>query len=311
MKNVKKILAVVMAVAMLFALGLNAFAVNTDPNMTVGPNTQYATPVAEGSSVTLAVYPADSSWYSTSFNSLSDAATGITATINTGSNVISSQFSYGSGSEIVNGVTKYYATVTVTALTGVYGPASIRITNTYNTNAYIDMTIFVEALDQGGNPDSISATSINVMVLDQYYYNAFAYVGNQTVSAANSATTNTFYGDSSAAQTYATAGNTIDNLLSNTVINSVSAYGGYVSSMNLKTYNGTYQNYGQLVDPNTYEYIGWNYGVLRYVSGVLSYVSDSAILSAASFDLQDGDTVVWIYGSYSAMQNYFSSYPSV
>ena len=51
-------------------------------------------------------------------------------------------------------------------------------------------------------------------------------------------------------------------------------------------------------------YYGWQYGVLR--NG--KYVASSAVISASAFDLQDGDTVVWVYALQSDATDFFGAY---
>ena len=71
---------------------------------------------------------------------------------------------------------------------------------------------------------------------------------------------------------------------------------------------GFYEDYIYNPSISEYEYVGWMYGVLRYVNNDLVYVADSEGISATHFELQAGDTVVWVYGTYTQMQDYFAVY---
>ncbi len=120
-----------------------------------------------------------------------------------------------------------------------------------------------------------------------------------------------FHNVPGAAQTYATAGNTVDNLLADHKVVNANATYGYMSSITVLDELEEEIVYAESFDPVTYDYIGWMYGILRTVSGTTYYVADSANVSSTTFELQSGDKVVWVYGSYSQMVSHFADYPSM
>ena len=131
----------------------------------------------------------------------------------------------------------------------------------------------------------------------------FAVDGPMTVQAANGNTSSKFHGDPSAAQYYATAADTLDNMIEDNAIANIDASYGYISGISMYDDNG---NATKMLEGGYSEagYYGWMYGVIR--DG--KYVEESLNLSAAVFDLQDGDTVLWVYGYQSDAVEYFRSY---
>lgn len=105
------------------------------------------------------------------------------------------------------------------------------------------------------------------------------------------------------AQSYATAANTMDNMVADGTIADATEVYGYVDAISLYDDNGDAT--GLLGGGYTEAgYYGWQYGVIR--DG--KYVASSALISASAFDLQDGDTVVWVYALQSAATDFFGAY---
>ena len=151
---------------------------------------------------------------------------------------------------------------------------------------------------------NIAAKNISVEMYDFYTGNSyFAVDGPMTVQAANGNTSSKFHGDPSAAQYYATAADTLDNMIEDNAIANIDASYGYISGISMYDDNG---NATKMLEGGYSEagYYGWMYGVIR--DG--KYVEESLNLSAAVFDLQDGDTVLWVYGYQSDAVEYFRSY---
>ena len=293
MKNLKKILAVVMAVAMLFALGLNAFAATSDPYLVVGPNTLYSTSITANNSETLTVTTANAYWQRTGFDSLADAASGVTAQVTEGVGRIS----IGTiGSTTESGF--YVTTIPVTATSNAYGPSSIHVTKTADASSYIDLTVYVEAGTVQG-----PATGIEMFIYDSEYNSIDQYVDDFDVYAATDYTeysANIFEGMNASAQSYPTVGDSLANY--------AEEFGFYISANDGYIQKFGYNANTQLVAywDNNYVGHGWNYAVIRNNA----LVDDGSIFSASVAELQSGDVVLWVYGTTADLNAYISDYLS-
>ncbi len=293
MKNVKKILAVVMAVAMLFALGLNAFAATSDPYLVVGPNTLYSTPITANTSVMLTVTTADSSWHRTGFSSATDAVGGICATVTVGSDKVSVSSSY--GYELFTNYynsSAYLATISVTGESNAYGPASIHVQKSNDATAYIDLTVYVE-------PSTVqnAVNGISVEVVDIQDYTMYEYADSLTVKAA-AAESCAFTNMSGAAQNYPTAADALAKLVSSTSGMSLIAYDGYVDAITDSNNTTLAGYYDQLWVGH-----GWNYCIVR--NGAI--VAHGDIFSAAVMPIETGDAVYWAFGTSNDANAYFAA----
>jgi len=172
------------------------------------------------------------------------------------------------------------------------------------TNTDCNFTIIVE-----NSNASTCATGVTVEVydlIDDYS----AYIDDQTVYAANHSSSYLFYNDPSSAQSYATAANVMDNLLSEGAIAAaipMSSEGfGYIDSVTM------YDDFDNEVVLSPYStqgsYVGWMYGVYREISGNMTYVASSAGISACIFELQSGDQVVWAYGEFEDTMDFLANY---
>lgn len=321
MKNVKKILAVVMAVAMIFALSIPAFATGNILSAATSfiPGSLYSQTAAKGNTIYLYAtittddYPASL----IGFSSLSDAAANVSWSITSGSGKVSS-ITWGGDSFVYNNTTYYMSKCTV-VLDSNATPGMVVINaagqNGAPTNTDCNYVIVIE--DEDAETDSVS--DITIRVRDLTTNTEIALDTNVTVACAKDDTSYVFNGSAGAAQCYATAANTIDNLLIDTVeeeiesgaVTSVVATYGYVSSITAENASGVSTVYSESYNPLTYDYIGWMYGVLRTVGNTTYYVSASEGISATVFELQDGDTVVWAYGTFAQVSSYFGTFPSI
>lgn len=289
MKNLKKVLAVLMAVAMLLALGLNAFAATSDPNLVVGPSTLYSTPISANSTVTLTVTTANAYWQRTGFDSLADAASGVTAQVTAGVGTVS----VGTiGSTTENGF--YVATIPVTGTSNAYGPSSIHVTKTDDSTAYIDLTTYVEAATVQG-----PATGVNIRIYDYENHTINENDSNLTVYAAADTNVNNnnniFYGMSGCAQSYPTAADALANYAASNSYY-LSASGGYINAYGHSVNSALVGYYDEI----TWEGHGWNYAIVRDAA-IVDY---GDIFSASVMPVESGDVVYWVFGTYDNMVTY-------
>ena len=343
MKNMKRIIAVVMAIAMIFALSATALAALDTPYITkvqdsVISDSLWTKTVTVGTPQDVNFYAAIatdsiiSDQYVTTWNYFPCTGTQeqadafvqskVSANVTAGSDKLASSLEIKAQFiETVSGVNYYAARITAKVSgTATAGMVRIRVTSTDTTNQDCTFTIVVES--NSSTPSSVNNIKIEAHVI---HGNTAHAVDNGpsntgvTVYSANSSSSNKFYNDPSAAQTYATAGNTVDNLLADTsagqitsgAIYSVTADYGYVSSIRMKTVFNMPADFTAHYDTTVSDYLGWMYGVLRTIDGTTYYVADSENISASIFELQSGDKVVWVYGTYTEMVNYFSQWPSI
>lgn len=308
MKNLKKILAVVMAVAMIFALSIPAFATGNILSAATSfiPGSLYSQTAAPGDTVYLYATIVTDAYPSSlvGFSSQSDAAANVSWTVTSGASKVDSISASGI-SFVYNDVTYYAAKLTV-ELDDNATPGMVVINaagqNGAPTNTDCNYVIMVE--DSNATPTS--ASNITVELYDLSSQSLIASLSGATVDAACEITNGKFNGSLGAAQTYATAANTVDYLLSDAEgrVTNVDTTYGYVSSMTVLDDFDDPIDYDESYDPISYQYIGWMYGVYRSNS----YVSTSESVSATAFELQNGDIVVWVYGTFAQATTFFSNY---
>ncbi len=332
MKNMKRIIAVVMAIAMIFALSATAFAVDLDTlyvtkvdtavladslwtkTVTVG-NPQDVTFFATNAIDTLVGTQRVTTWnYFPYVGTQADAdafvQSQVTASVIVGADKLASALEVKAQYITQHGGVNYYA-ARITAKVdedATAGLVRIKVTTAGTCNQDCIFMIVVES--NSSTPTYVGNIDIELHDI-RSGDNLLAVVNGADVYSANS-TSSVFHNVNGAAQTFATAGETIDNLLNDhTIVSANTAY-GYVSSITI--YDEIEEEnivYEESFNPITYDYIGWMYGILRTVSGTTYYVADSANVSSTTFELQSGDKVVWVYGSYSQIVSYFANYPSM
>lgn len=291
----KKLVSLVLTMVMVLAMSTTTFATTSDTILSKpdGNNYLWNASVNPGGEATFYVGPANSSYSFTGFDNATDAAKEITWTVSYGESKVKKCTT---GTAEISGH-GYASTCTVdiaaNATSGVVLVEAKRGTQT------CDFYVVVEDTTK-----NIAAKNISVEMYDFYTGNSyFAVDGPMTVQAANGNTSSKFHGDPSAAQYYATAADTLDNMIEDNAIANIDASYGYISGISMYDDNG---NATKMLEGGYSEagYYGWMYGVIR--DG--KYVEESLNLSAAVFDLQDGDTVLWVYGYQSDAVEYFRSY---
>lgn len=196
-----------------------------------------------------------------------------------------------------NYASMYTVTVADDATPGVVRVHAQRTGKT-NTENGCDFSVVVES------STNTQATGVNVEVYDLFTDNGYMAFGyDYTVESASANLDSLFHNDANAAQSYATAGDVIDNMLADGTIAGANASYGYVNALAMYDADGNATDllYGGVTES---DYYGWQYGVLR--DG--KYVASSAVMSATVFDVQDGDTVVWLYATMSDAADFFGAY---
>ena len=300
MKNFKKLMSLLLVVVMVFAMSANAFAATGGPNFTKSDASEWSTPVTAGSSVTLMVGPADSSYYYTGFATSEEAAEKVPAsawTVNYGAG----NFTYTVGTAADTnyyGEACYAATITITPNADYYGPISVHAVPTDATSAwtYVDMTVYSEA---PSTVDIADATGVYVEVADvRSEANVLADLdGISVVPAGDGASTNPFKNAEACAQSYPTAMGALANLVAANKI-SVSANAGYIQT--ITPVGGTALT---AYTDESWNYYGWNYCVIRDDA----IVEESSMISASVLPVQSGDIVIWAFGTTTQASAYFNA----
>lgn len=307
-KNIKNLLkrvaSVTLAGALVLSMGIPAKAATSD-NMYITKATNaesdWTETVAPGGTATFYVGAAKLNAYGyyqyTGFDTAADAASEVTWTNAYNTDKIGS---VSVGTEKIadgNYASKYTVKVADNATAGPIRVHAQR-TGTTTTENGCDFVVVVEG------STNTQATGINVEVYDLYTDNGYMAFGSEyTVESANANLSALFHDKDNAAQSYATAANTIDNMVADGTIADATESYGYVDAISLYDDNGDAT--GLLGGGYTEAgYYGWQYGVIR--DG--KYVASSAVISASAFDLQDGDTVVWVYALQSAATDFFGAY---
>lgn len=301
-KNVKKVLTLVLAMVMVLSMSLTSLAATSDKAVMSKPDgTGYLwnKSVNPGGSAEFYVGPANSSYLFTGFDTASEAQSKVTWTLSYGCDKVASKTI---GSELI-GTTGYASKCTIN-ISANAEPGVVLVTATRNdvsTSLESNTCSFYIVVEDTSK--SISAANVYVEMYDLYSYAYAAAGGPMTVSAANTNSSSLFYGDSSAAQYYATPAETLDNMLADGMIESVSASYGYVEAVSMYDEDGNSSGllYGGMSEAG---YYGWWYGVIRDNT----YVSDTINISASVFDLEDGDTVLWVYGYENDALDFFNAY---
>ncbi|MBC5659021.1 hypothetical protein H8S44_04455 [Anaerosacchariphilus sp. NSJ-68] len=307
-KNIKNLLkrvaSVTLAGALVLSTGIPAKASTSDNMyMTKATNTDSAwtETVAPGGTATFYVGPAKLNAYGyydyTGFDKDTDAAAEVTWTKEYNTSKISSTTA--GTAKIAEG--NYASTYTVNvAENATAGPIRVHAQRKGKTNIEngCDFVVVVEG------STNTQATGINVEAYDLFTGNDYTAFGNDyTVESANANLNALFHNNANAAQSYATAANTIDNMLADGTIADATESYGYVDAISLNDGNGGAT--GLLAGGKTEAgYYGWQYGVIRDEK----YVASSAVISASAFDLKDGDTVIWVYGLQSTATEFFGAY---
>lgn len=270
-RNASRILSLVLAIALVMSISLTAFALDGhEMYMSPATGTSYTTMATSSTtSVPLEVcFTAyNEGYYTTGFDSADQAKTVSWTVTYNDDGLVNNTVAVSSGE--VNSVITSKGTVTLNA--GVTGVAVVHA-------AYNGLTLdLVIARDTTGVQSNVAA---KVYVVDVTSSDDKLIVDNETVTVAAPAgkSGSILAGKSCAFQNQPTAMGTLDVLLSNEVLESVtlSADGSYANEI-----NGLYY---------------WGYAVY---SSTGALVDISQVTSASIFALSSGQTVVWKYGAWS------------
>ena len=267
-----KILGLLLLVLMIsvFTMPMAVFAADSDANMTALNYNDYnvirGTNALSASSSTeeLEAGPANSSYVFTGYDSANSAVNDVTWSIVDGSTCdVSITGAQGTAVQVSPGV--YAAQITVTvAQNSPAGCASIQATR--DNGQLVNFTIIVNQTDTNNEIDPEDPVEdVGVYIDDLYYYG----------TAPDSSPSN---------RSFSTP---MDVMNTQNDVDITVMGGNYITSM---TYDGTTKTAAG--------YEGWNCRVYRY-DGLSNYnmVANSAVISTDSFMLQDGDIILWLYGT--------------
>lgn len=295
----KKIASVAMAGALTLSMALPVGAATNDPNFTVY-NTEFSVPINAGSSVSLKVGPANNHYSYTGFDNADDAVNKLGYSFNAGEDKIASV-------KVTSEKTgdTFASNLTVTGASNEYGPASIHTYNKDDSNAYVDLTVYVES-----TTDVADATGVTAEIVDLHDNTGmYDYATNLTVSKAKGNTENPYseskVGKEAAkgcAQSYPTAGDALYSLMATNEVISFTQNRGYVqtvSDINGNALEG-YTNEDWTI------YYGWHYCVLHGEGENADFVQGSSVMSASVVPVENGDKVVWAFGTDKEANDYFA-----
>ena len=288
-----------MAGALTLSMALPVGAATNDPNFTTY-NTAFSVPFESGKAVTLKVGPANSHYSYSGFDTASDAVNKLGYSFNAGADKIASV-----KVESEQTGDTYASKLTVTGASNEYGPASIHAYNKDNSKAYVDLTVYAES-----KTDVADATGVTVELVDLHDNTGmYDYATNLTVAKAEGNTANPYskscVGDtlaSGCAQTYPTAGDALYSLMETNGVISFTQANGYVqtvSDVNGNKLEG-YTNEDWTV------YYGWQYCVIHGNGADADFVQGSSVMSASVVPVENGDKVVWAFGTEKEANEYFA-----
>lgn len=318
-KNLKKILSIVMILTMVFAMTATAFAADTDPNLTFLEYAQARTEyqlscITSDTTLKLKAVPANYSWSATSFDTEAAAEAVVwTSTNNNMASVTSVD-----AVALDNGGYYSEATIAVKSTAGA-GACSIKAAK---GSAYVNFTIVIEDPQNAANN---TASNVNVYINDARYETMLSVAKTGVTATLPTAATNPFYSATFKADTYSTPAYALaaiknpngvydeENWTADYVTNfTISASNQstfpttYVDTITTDVMNAeTYEVENVTFDPYTaanYDYYGWHYRVLR--NG--SVLEESKVIGAADFKLNTNDTVYWLFGTESQVDDFMS-----
>ncbi len=284
MKNFKKVLAVLMAVAMLFALSVTAFAATSDPNMT-NDWQQWTVHVAPGSSIDLYACPANVYYSPTGFSA------GVTASDVSWTSGNTSIATVGTctfvtlvdSTSSLDGLYVSKATISVPANATV-GSTSITCTNTTN-GASVNFSVLVDSSTTEDVED------ISVIIYDFLYETSFENV----------------YHSCQNFTTPLEAMYAVKNEANSPIDFTYDSVSEYINMISLD--EDEVPAY-YVIENGQYVSYGWNFRVYRQ-SGTDSYLfADSKTMAVDAFQLQDNDTIVWVFGTFDMAEDTFCYYLS-
>lgn len=280
--SIKRVLSLVVALVMVLAMSIPAFAATSDANMT-NSYSQWTLEVAPGDSVTLYASPANASYTPTGFNT--DATTADVAWSSSNDAIASvdqSSVGFETAPSNISGLSGIWCTKAIVKVpaSAEIGSCSIEAKNAV-TGSSVNFTILVKS--------AATANAENVSVyLPDYSVTLDAGTVYHT-------TTN-----------FATPMDALKQLKADAA--SGFSYEGSESYISSITYKGDKLSEYTEVDPDTgkYIYYGWNYRVYRKNGNDSYLVADSSVIAANAFQLKNDDTIVWMWGTADAAKEFFA-----
>ncbi len=295
-RQMKKGLAIVLALIMVFAMSSVAFATT---NLTAASSTMYhnfATIVtaedgtvsytnASGTAITsftVAASQAGSSWQAVGFDSQSEAQAVSWTSSDTS---VATVPSAGTAVDSVSGTAGTYDSQAVITLVGTEA-GSCTIQASYDGGS-VNFTVVLEK----SGTSYASVENVRVIVDDKTGSGSLGDDSNLTIT--NAASDSKFYNQAQAAQTFATAGTALEKFTTVEGYSLLVGYAGsYVESIDGVGPDSTYTN-------------GWNYCVMRQnTSGTWEIAADSLVIGAGEYRVRTGDVVYWVYGAYANIAGY-------
>lgn len=318
-KNLKKVLSIVMILTMVFAMSSVAFAADTDPNLTFLENAQARTEyqlssITSDTTLKLKAVPADYYWSATSFDTEAVAE----AVVWTSTNDNMASVTSVDAVALDNGGYYSEATIAIKSTAGA-GACSIKAAK---GSAYVNFTIVIEDSQNAANN---TASNISVYINDARYETMLSVAKTGVTATLPTAATNPFYSATFKADTYSTPAYalaaiknpngvydeenwTADYVTNFTIFASTqtSLPTTYVDTITTDVMNAeTFEVENVTFDPYytaNYDYYGWHYRVLR--NG--SVLEESKVIGAADFKLNTNDTVYWLFGTESQVDDFMS-----
>ena len=321
-RTMKKGLAIVLALVMVFAMTATALAADSDPNLTFVNDAQARTEyqlsdITSTTKLQLQATPASTRWSATTFDTKSAAQEVSWSSTNSDMAVIDSV------DAVAASTGGYYsqATISIKSSAGA-GACSIKAAK---GSAYVNFTIVIEDTAQA---TTNTASNVSVYINDARATNSTLLNVAKTGVTASLPTesTNPFYSATYKADTYSTpayalaaiknpngqynvdefAADYVTNFtifasnkptIPTTYINTITTdvMNGDTNVVENKTYAPIYSEAG---------YYGWYYRVVR--NG--SVVEESKVIGAADFKLNTNDTVYWLFGTETEVDNFMSAF---
>lgn len=288
----KKLVSLVLVMTMVMAMGITSFAATSDPHMT-NDSRQWTLQVAPGAEVTLYASPATDPYYTPSgFDT--DATTADVAWTSTNTDIAvvkENTIGFATAPKSLSSLAGVYCTKATVKVpeTATIGSCSIEAKNT-KTNAYVNFTIVVSTTT------TQDASNVKVYLPDYTDMDA-NFPENITAGSITHSTRN-----------FATPTDVFKKLAADSSYGF--SYAGSDSYITAITYAGVEleASYDYDATTGTSTSYGWNYRVYRLnATDHESYlVKDSAVIAADAFQLQDNDTVVWMYGTMEDAEAYFA-----
>ena len=318
-RRMKKGLAIVIALVMVFAMTATAFATDSDPNLTFVNNAQARTEyqisdITSDTKLYLQATPASASWSATTFDTES-AAEGVVWT-STNENMAKVD----SIDAVAASVGGYYsqATISIKSTAGA-GACSIKAAK---GSAYVNFTIVIEDADSATEN---TASNVSIYINDARGTTLLNVAKTGVTATLPTESTNPFYSATYKADTYSTPAYALAAIKNPSGTYNMEEYcADYVTDFTIyasstptipTTYIDTIttdvlnaETY--VVENKTYSpiyseagYYGWYYRVVR--NG--SVVEESKVIGAADFKLNSNDTVYWLYGTEAQVDDFLSA----